>query len=51
MMKTVKDLEGTLDLLQMKRVEMNKKMEKGGIAKVEIAPEQKIIVFNQRKDL
>ena len=30
---------------------MNKKMEKGGIAKVEIAPEQKIMVFNQRKDL
>ena len=30
---------------------MNKKMEKGGIAKVAIAPEQNIMMFNLREDL
>ena len=30
---------------------MNKNIEKGGIAKVAIAPEQNIIVFNLREDL
>jgi len=30
---------------------MNKKMEKGGTAKVAIAPEKNIVAFNQTADL